>query len=101
MTTETLSQLLTPHLQRYPVQRAYLFGSVARQEHHAQSDVDILLELSAHAEMSLLDFANLRRSLTECLGRKVDCVTSTAVSRYIWPFIEKDKQLIYAKAAGR
>lgn len=101
MTTEMLSRLLSPYLQDYPIQKAYLFGSVARQEAHAASDVDILLELSSNSGMSLLDFAKLRRELTACLGRKVDCVTTTAVSRYVLPFIEKDKKLIYAKASGR
>jgi predicted nucleotidyltransferase len=50
-----------------------IFGSVARGEARADSDVDLLVELSPGR--SLLDHAALHIELEELLGRKVDVVT--------------------------
>jgi uncharacterized protein len=50
-----------------------VFGSVARGEARADSDVDLLVELSPGR--SLLDHAALQIELEELLGRKVDVVT--------------------------
>ena len=49
-----------------------LFGSVARREARADSDVDFLVELRPGS--SLLDHAAMQLELEELLGRKVDIV---------------------------
>ena len=51
-----------------------IFGSVARGENHADSDVDFLVDLDPGR--SLLDLAGLRRDLEELLAAKVDVVSS-------------------------
>ncbi|HUU15048.1 MAG TPA: nucleotidyltransferase family protein [Terriglobia bacterium] len=50
-----------------------VFGSVARGDARADSDVDFLIELERGR--SLLDHAGLLVDLEELLGRKVDVVT--------------------------
>lgn len=50
-----------------------VFGSVARGESHAESDVDFLVELEPGT--SLLDLARMQRELEALLGVPVDVVT--------------------------
>jgi uncharacterized protein len=49
-----------------------LFGSVARGEQSAQSDVDLIAEFDASREYSLLDRVRLERRLGDILGVPVD-----------------------------
>jgi hypothetical protein len=51
-----------------------VFGSVARGEESAGSDVDMLIDLPA--EMGLLGLARLQRDLEEIIGAPVDLVPS-------------------------
>lgn len=66
-------------LRLYSVQALYLFGSVARDEAAASSDVDLLVEFEADAHIGLFDFVRLRRLLAEVLGCEVDLVTRDAL----------------------
>ncbi len=68
---------LKPELERrFGVRRIGVFGSVARGEEDAGSDVDILVELAEPIGWELLD---LRDRLEEALGRRVDLVTVGAL----------------------
>jgi hypothetical protein len=58
-----------------------VFGSVARNEADAQSDVDILVDLEPGR--SLLDLGGLLMDLQDLLGRKVDIVTEKGLHWYI------------------
>jgi uncharacterized protein len=62
-----------------------------------RSDVDLLVEYEADAEVTLAtDFA-LREALAELLGRPVDLVVAGAVRiRYIKAEIEATRELVYA-----
>lgn len=79
-----------------PVLRAFLFGSFSRKEASKNSDIDILVELdySKHIGMS---FVNMKFDLEEKLHKKIDLVSSNSISKYILPFINNDKQLIYER----
>jgi uncharacterized protein len=61
-------------LREHRVRRASLFGSFARGEQRADSDIDLLVDLPEGA--SLLDLSRLGLALEEALGRRVDLVTS-------------------------
>ena len=63
---------LLPVLTRHRCRRAGLFGSAARGETHADSDIDILVELPEG--LSLIDVCRISREMEEVLGRKVDLV---------------------------
>lgn len=58
-----------------------IFGSVARGEGTAASDVDLLVRFEQRH--SLLDRIGLKQDLEELLGRPVDVVTEKSISRYI------------------
>ena len=58
-----------------------LFGSLARGEADAQSDVDILVDMEPGR--SLLDLGGLWWELNELLGLKVDVVTANGLRQRI------------------
>jgi uncharacterized protein len=66
-------QALKPELAaRYRVKSLELFGSVARDEQQAESDIDLLVEFSENADM--FDLVGLGLFLEERLQRQVDVV---------------------------
>ena len=68
---------LKPELERrFGVVRIGVFGSVARGEEEADSDVDVLVELEEPIGWELVD---LHDRLEEVLGRRVDLVTVGAL----------------------
>jgi uncharacterized protein len=79
-----------------PVLRAYLFGSESRNESDKGSDVDILVELDCSRPIGL-EFVKMKFELEELIHKKVDLLSSGGISKYIQPFIDKDKILIYEK----
>lgn len=79
-----------------PVLKAYLFGSYVREEADQNSDIDILVDLDYTQQIGL-QFIQMRIDLEEILHHKVDLVSSNGMSRYIKPYVEKEKKLIYAR----
>ncbi len=58
-----------------------VFGSWATGDAHADSDVDLLVDLDP--DRSLLDQVGLLQALEELLGRRVDLVVDGGVSPYL------------------
>ena len=65
----------------YGVQDIRVFGSVARGQSSADSDLDILVKLKPG--YSLLDLIAIKQDLEDLLGCGVDVVTEAAISPYI------------------
>jgi len=79
-----------------PVLKAFLFGSFAREQALSNSDLDILVELDYSKHIGL-SFLNMKFDLEDKLHKKVDLVSSNAISKNILPFINSDKLLIYER----
>jgi hypothetical protein len=79
-----------------PVIKAYLFGSFVNGKADSESDIDILVDLD-HSERIGLKFIQMQIELQEMLKTKVDLVSSKGLSEHIKPFVESEKQLIYAR----
>jgi len=75
-----------------------LFGSYSRDEANVKSDVDILVELD-HSSLIGMKFFAYQIELEELLKMKVNLVSSEGLSKYVKPFVDKDKMLIYEKTA--
>lgn len=77
---------------RFHVKSLALFGSRARKEHTAESDLDILVELEQPCGWEIVE---LRDYLEELVGAKVDLVTQGALKRNprLWASIQKE--LVY------
>jgi predicted nucleotidyltransferase len=89
-------RMITDYFQNKPVMKAFLFGSYSRGEAEENSDVDILVELDYSKHIGL-GFVGMKLDLESRLHKKVDLVSSEAISKFISPFIDRDKKLIYEK----
>jgi len=63
-----------PELRAAGITRLALFGSVARNEAQAGSDIDLLAAFDAGREFSLLDIIGIQNRLTDLIGHPVDLV---------------------------
>jgi predicted nucleotidyltransferase len=87
---------ITGFFEDKPVIKAYLFGSYSRGEETPGSDVDILVELDYTQKVGI-EFYSMQYELEKILEKKVDLVSANGVSKYIKPYIDNDKVLIYEK----
>ncbi len=91
-------QIIKEYFQNLPVKRVYLFGSYAANTQKEQSDIDLLLDIDySKKKVSLLDFIGWKLELEERIGKKIDLVSQDGISKYIQPFIDKNKTLLYEK----
>ena len=89
-------QLVKDFFSGQPVVKAYLFGSYSRGEADNSSDIDILVDLDYSKHIGLV-FVTMQSELQQLLHKKIDLISSKAISKYIKPFIEKEKILIYER----
>ena len=98
MTTAQMTQQIAEYFKTQPVLKAWLFGSFARGEETPESDVDILIVLD-HSKPVGLQFFGMYEDLKELLGRPVDLVVDRSLAPFARESVERDKKLIYEKAA--
>lgn len=68
-----------------------LFGSVARGDAEAESDVDLLAELDPEARIGLFGLSALERRLAELVGRPVDLLPEPVEKLRLRANIERDR----------
>src|SRR3989344_213476 len=91
---QDISKTVAPVMRKYGIRRAKVYGSFARGEERADSDVDLLITLGSK-KLSIWDFVRLRNELEEHLKRSVDVVTDNSVLPQLKPYIEADATLVY------
>lgn len=74
-------------LKKYSVIRIGLFGSFARNESTATSDIDLLVDFE---DKSFDNFMNLADELENIFERKVDLLTQKGMSPYIFPLVKNE-----------
>ena len=79
------------------VSRAWVFGSFARGEETAESDLDLLVDFDSERKVSLLDILRQKRELEKLIGREVDLVENGFLKPFAVSSAERDKYLIYAR----
>ncbi len=93
----SITKLIADYFKYQPVLKAWLFGSFARGEQTAESDVDILVVLD-HKENIGFKFFGMYEDLKEILGRNVDLVTEDSLELFARQSVNRDKKLIYERA---
>jgi uncharacterized protein len=68
--------LIHDYCQDRPIRRLSLFGSVFRADFRGDSDIDMLIEFSDSAQMSLFDLGKIQMELSELIQRPVDLKTT-------------------------
>lgn len=84
--------------QHYHIHRLVLFGSAARGELRADSDIDLLIEFENGSAPSLGGMVEIKEAFTKLFnGRKVDVATPSILNNpYRKRAIEKDMKELYA-----
>jgi uncharacterized protein len=78
----TALRVALPELRRrWPIRGLALFGSVARGEATAASDLDVLVEFTEPVTLS--SFLSLEQTLSELTGRPVDLISRPALKPFI------------------
>lgn len=83
-----LASLLPELRERYSVRSLSIFGSYARGEQTAESDLDLLVEFEKTP--TLYAFVGLGLDLEELLGTKVDLATRSMLKPRIAPSVFRD-----------
>lgn len=91
---------ILPILAPYGVKRVALFGSVARGEDTAESDVDLLVEFEEPRPkpLGLFTWVRLEHEMSEQLARRVEMVSERGLNKYVRPYVEADMIVLYEKA---
>ncbi len=79
-----------PHLRERGVTSLYLFGSTARGDARADSDVDLLFDVAPGTRFSLFDQARFVTELSSGLGTSVDFILRRELHPYLKPRIEAE-----------
>jgi len=75
------------------VEMVGVFGSMARGEEAAHSDIDLIVRFAK--PKSLIGVIALEQQLTSALGREVDLLTDGALSPYLRERILHDLRVLY------
>ncbi|MGB3292350.1 MAG: nucleotidyltransferase domain-containing protein [Phormidesmis sp.] len=64
---------------RWQVAELALFGSILRDDFHANSDIDLLVSYQPQAQRGLLEKVAMKEELESLVNRKVDLVSKKAI----------------------
>jgi len=93
MLTKKEIDIIIKTLKPYNPKRIGLFGSVARNEETATSDIDILY--SFNSPISLFGLVDIQDALQTKLQKKIDLVSENAVHPLLKENIFNDLKIIY------
>jgi uncharacterized protein len=101
MATATLDMVrrqlasVEPELRRRGVRHLAVFGSVARGEDRADSDLDLAVEIEANRAFSLIRMEDTRLLLQDALGRAVDLGEIDSFRPEVKAAFERDRVPIF------
>lgn len=82
-------------LRQAGIRRLSLFGSVARGNAEAGSDIDLAAEFEPAAHMDLFRLTALERRISEILGRRVDLLPEPVEKARLQANIDRDRLLAF------
>ena len=95
---EVRDETLVALCRQHRVLRLEAFGSVLRDDFRDDSDVDLLVEFEADAEIGFLALGALKRALEGLLGRPVDLVPRGGLKPVIRDEVLRTARTLYRAA---
>lgn len=93
-TIEEIKEIVTPIAKAYGVEKMAVFGSVARGEATAESDIDFLIEQGE--KIRGLIFSEFCLKIEAVLDKKVDVITYNSLERsFINKYARADEVIFY------
>jgi len=96
MNIETIKEKSIPVLKKYGFKKVGIFGSRARGDNHADSDVDFLFS-DTDRPISFSEKQEVKEALEKILGLNVDLVPDTRIIARMRPYIKRDLKIIYER----
>ena len=90
--TELNAGVIREGAERHGAIHVRVFGSCARGEQKAESDLDLLIDLEPGR--SILDLVAIEQDLEDLLGKRVDVVTERSLSPHIRDAVLKDARTL-------
>ncbi len=105
-TIEEIKRRITPVAEKYRLAAVYLFGSYARGDATAESDVDLLVDIRGTGIDSLFKLGGLYHDLETALGTGIDLITTDSMEQTtelrsqirFREEVERERLMIYAAA---
>lgn len=101
LTLDSIKHIVSRYFSNLPVKEVYIFGSFAKGKEHAESDVDLIINLD-RSDKSKPMFSKWQDDLQELFKCKVDLL-SMPETRHVGvkfefkEFLEREKVLLYSK----
>lgn len=87
---------ITKGIKKFPqIEKAWIYGSFAREDDGPKSDVDIALQTGA--SFTYFDLAEVQHQLENSISRKVDVGFIDSFKPYIFEHVKPDLKLIYER----
>ncbi|MBE6910593.1 MAG: nucleotidyltransferase [Ruminococcaceae bacterium] len=82
-TVDEIRKRIAPVAKKHGLKAVYLFGSYARGTATAESDIDLLVDISGTNIKSLLQLSEVLCDFEEALSKQVDLVTTRSLEQPI------------------
>ena len=89
-----IRECIAPICKKYPIRRAYLFGSYARGNATEKSDVDLRIEGDIKSFFML---GGIYSELSDALGTELDLLSKLPDSEAFKENLKKDEVLLYER----
>src|ERR1700745_4216936 len=83
------------------VVHAALFGSVARGDDRAGSDIDIMIEIDPDARMTVYEYLDLKDYIAALFDKPVDVVNREGLKPYVRPAATADALYAFCACSHR
>lgn len=90
-----IQKIVSDLARQYGAERVYLFGSYARGDMTAGSDIDLRIDKGS---IRGLAFAGLLGDLEDALGTRVDLISTAGMDEDFLREVQKDEVLLYESA---